>query len=167
MFRVTLINKSTLLGNRYDTQLNLIAKACDYQADHHLLPEWNRRRAQLAFSRSGHVPDDSYVMAIVDDVDQVGVLGWHEEANAGDDRPDSFILAKTILDYGAGILDGGSADFSLASVISHEYVEMLVDPDANYWAQMPNGDLVALETADPVEAQSYPINVDGVDVLVS
>ena len=46
-----------------------------------------------------------------------------------------------------------------ASTASHEAVEMRADPDCSLYAMMADGREVAVETGDPVEADSYVIPV--------
>lgn len=46
-----------------------------------------------------------------------------------------------------------------STVMSHEGVELVVDPYADRWVKLPDGRVVALESADPVENDSYTISV--------
>ncbi len=44
-----------------------------------------------------------------------------------------------------------------STVMSHEGVELAGDPYGNRWVRLPGGTIVALEDADPVENDHYPI----------
>jgi hypothetical protein len=78
------------------------------------------------------------IIEIVDDMDLPGALGYH--ANR-------FGLA-----YGKCLNHDG-----LSTTLSHEGLEMLVDPFCNEWRRMGVERRVALEIADPVQADTYPI----------
>jgi len=51
---------------------------------------------------------------------------------------------------------------SVSSVLSHEILEMVGDPYANFWCDgpvTPQGNHYALELCDPVQQDSYAINI--------
>ena len=52
-------------------------------------------------------------------------------------------------------------------VLSHEILETFYNPYVNLWANRGDETFVALEVCDPVENDSYEIDVDGVKVSVS
>jgi hypothetical protein len=55
-----------------------------------------------------------------------------------------------------------TGDWSVSSVLSHEVLEMFVDPNCNLWANDGQGSAYSFEVCDPVEAPTY--TVDGVSV---
>jgi hypothetical protein len=87
-----------------------------------------------------------WAMVFLDDADQPGALAYH------DLTPDGLPLAKVFVKTTL-------ANHDLVSVsASHELVEMLVDPAINLLATGPDPKTVyAYESADPVEALSYPV----------
>ena len=65
------------------------------------------------------------------------------------------VAAKPELDNGAKVTTG---DWSVSSVLSHEVLEMFVNPNCNLWANDGKGSAYSFEVCDPVEAPSYPVN---------
>jgi hypothetical protein len=71
--------------------------------------------------------------------------------------PDGRAYARIF--WGPIQANGGTlttGELSLSSVISHEVLEAIGDPYANWWADGPDYEH-ALELADPVEGDSYDI----------
>lgn len=123
-------------------------------------PIWDKAPAAVVFySDPKSVPKAAHGIAIVDTIkDQPkGVLGFHTEDPGG--KLWGTVAAKPPLDAGAKILTG---DWSVSSVLSHEVLEMFVDPNCNLWANNDKGRAYSVEVCDPVEAPSYA--VDGVSV---
>jgi hypothetical protein len=98
-------------------------------------------------------------IAVVDTVkDQPeGVLGFHTEDQGG--KLWGVVAAKPKLDNGGHATTG---DWSVSSVLSHEVLEMFVDPNCNLWANNGTGAVYSFEVCDPVEAPTYVI--EGVSV---
>jgi hypothetical protein len=65
------------------------------------------------------------------------------------------VAAKPALDHGGQATTG---DWSVSSLLSHEALEMFVDPNCNLWAQDGKGSAYSLEVCDPVEAPTYTVN---------
>jgi hypothetical protein len=133
---------STPLGVDLDT---LIA-AMQVFVDRHVAPVWGTP-ARLIQS-SGFVPG-AWAMVFLDNADQPGALAYHDLTPDG--LPQSKVFVKTTLQ-----------NHDLVSVsASHELVEMLVDPAINLMTTGPDPKVFyAYESADPVEALSFP--VDGI-----
>ena len=115
---------------------------------------WNREAATVTFySDAGAVPAGAYGVAIVPTIDgqPAGVVGYHVE-NWG------VVAAQPIL-ANAQTLTG---DWSVSSTLSHEVLEMFIDPACNLWAVNGQGSAYSLEVCDPVEAPTY--TVSGVSV---
>jgi len=115
--------------------LDKLIAAIQAFVDRDVAPVWGTP-ARLAKS-TGFVKSQ-WAMVFLDNADQPGALAYH------DLTPDGLTLAN----------------HDLVSVsASHELVEMLVDPAINLLATGPDPKTVyAYESADPVEALSYPIN---------
>ena len=123
-------------------------------------PIWDKAPAAVVFySDPSEVPDGAHGISIVDTIDNVpeGVLGFHTEDDGG--KLWGIVAAKPPLDAGAKVLTG---DWSVSSVLSHEVLEMFVDPNCNLWANNEKGRAYSYEVCDPVEAPTY--DVDGVSV---
>ena len=100
-------------------------------------------------------------IVILDNSDQANALGYHDVDPHG--KPYARVFAKPVLDHGGQVLTGGSIGISVASVVSHELLEALVDQYVNQWMARPDGrTLVAKELCDPVQGFSY--QVSGVDL---
>jgi hypothetical protein len=85
---------------------------------------------------------------VLDNSDQVGALGYHEEVG---DVPVGYVFAKTDLQYGE----------AWSSTLSHEALEQLADPLINLCAEgVFDGAPAdfAFEVCDPVENDEYVIN---------
>lgn len=53
---------------------------------------------------------------------------------------------------------GDDGDWSVSSVLSHEVLEMFIDPNCNLWANDGHGKAYSFEVCDPVEAPTYVVN---------
>ncbi len=96
------------------------------------------------------VSDQTWEVIFVDDATQAGALGYHDVAP--DQKPRSLIFVKTSLQAGD----------SPSVTTAHELVEMLGDPAINLCAISPKGTVVAYETADACERETF--KVDGIDM---
>jgi len=111
---------------------------------------WNRAPATVTFYNSASaVPAGAYGVAIVPTIDgqPAGVVGYHAE-NWG------VVAAQPIL-ANAQTLTG---DWSVSSTLSHEVLEMFIDPACNLLAVDGQGSAYSLEVCDPVEAPTYTVN---------
>lgn len=133
-------NATTPLG----VDFNKLIAAMQVYVDKHVAPVWGTP-ARLVTSK--RLIKGAWAMVFLDDADQEGALAYHDLTPDG--LPISKVFVKTTLD-----------DHELVSVsASHELVEMLVDPAINLLTTGPDPKLVyAYESADPVEALSFPVN---------
>ncbi|MFE7394311.1 hypothetical protein [Streptomyces sp. NPDC057582] len=161
MAMITVVNKSTLCA---DEQVLNMARACALQVAHDAAPQWGQVPIPVVFlENEQQAPPGAWVIAVLDDEEQADALGWHTEDQG--DKIYGRVFARPILANGGDVL---SRPLSVASVLSHEVLETLVDPHVNLWADAGNGTGYALEVCDPVESDSYPIAVAGVgNVTVS
>jgi hypothetical protein len=154
---IAIVNQSTLVSNA-DAATMTEAIATQIRMD--AAPLWDRAPAAVVFyTDPGGVPEAAHGIAIVDTIkDQPqGVLGFHTEDQGG--RLWGVVAAKPELDNGAKVTTG---DWSVSSVLSHEVLEMYVDPNCNLWANDGKGFAYSFEVCDPVEAPTY--EVGGVSV---
>lgn len=82
--------------------------------------------------------------------DVAGALGYHDVDPQG--RPYTRVFIDDVLKAGGTI---SSSPNSVSACASHEACEMAADPSCIRTAVAPNGDVWALETADPVESDGY------------
>jgi hypothetical protein len=122
--------------------VKLIAAMQTYVTQH-IAPVWGTP-ARLV--KSQDFIKKAWAIVFLDDADQEGALAYHELTPDG--FPISKVFVKTTLDNG-----------DLVSVsASHELVEMLVDPAINMMTTGPDElAMYAYESADPVEALSFPV----------
>jgi hypothetical protein len=156
---ITVVNKSTLVSN---ADVQLMTRACWTQLRDHASPAWRLVPMTVVYAvDEAHAPPGSWVIGVLDDSDQAGALGWHTE-----DKGVIYgrVFARPVLDNGGNAL---TAKLSIASVLSHEVLETFVDPSCNRWADVDGRHSIALEVGDPVESDSYAVQVDTTQVMVS
>ncbi len=138
---IACFNKAaTPLGVNFDA---LIAAMQSF-VDKCVVPVWNTP-ARLV--KSIGYKKGAWAMVFLDDADTPGALAYHDLTPDG--LPQSKVFVRTTIKNG-----------DLVSVsASHELVEMLVDPAINLLTTGPDPKTVyAYESADPVEALSFPVN---------
>lgn len=149
---IVVTNKSTVVSN---TDVSLMSRACAHQVRYDAAPAWGLQPIPVVYmSDESHAPPGSWVIAVMDDPDQAGVLGWHTE-----DQGDVIygrVFVKPVLDNGGDAL---TKPLSVASVLSHEVVEVLCDPHVSWQSDDGLGRSYALEACDPVESDSYVIPI--------
>jgi hypothetical protein len=144
------------------TDVALMTRACWAQLQSHAAPAWRLSPMPVVYATSAAAaPPGSWVIGVFDDADQAGDLGWHTE-----DKGVIYgrVFARPVLDNGGDAL---TKPLSIASVLSHEVLETFVDPSCNRWADVDGRHSIALEVGDPVESDSYAIQVDTTQVTVS
>lgn len=154
---IAILNQSTLVS---DADAASMTEAVASQVRYDAAPVWGRTPAAVVFYTDPKaVPAAAHGIAIVDTIqDQPqGVLGFHTEDKGG--KLWGVVAAKPELDNGGHVTTG---DWSVSSVLSHEVLEMFIDPDCNLWASDGNGSAYSFEVCDPVEAPTY--NVKNVSV---
>ena len=154
---IAILNQSTLVTDA-DAQTMTQAVASQVQLD--AAPLWDRAPAVLEFcTDASAVPAAAHGIALVDTIQHQpqGVLGFHTENHGG--KLWGVVAAKPELDNGGQVLTG---DWSVSSMLSHEVLEMFIDPNCNLWANDGKGLAYSVEVCDPVEAPSY--TVSGVSV---
>jgi hypothetical protein len=158
---INVVNKSTLVT---DDDVKIMVQAVAHQLRYDAAPAWGRTLIGVSY-----LPDEtsaapgSWVIAVLDDPDQQDALGWHTQ-NQGE-VIFGRVFARPVLEHDGDAL---TKPLSVATILSHEVLETFCDPYCNLWADNAAGAAVALEVADPVESDSYPVAVPGHgDVTVS
>ena len=99
------------------------------------------------------VPAGADLLVILDNADQAGDLGYHDETPDG--KPYARAFVTPILDQGGKPL---RTDMSVSACVSHEVCEWFGDPYVNLWADDGGRKEYAVELCDPVENDSYEID---------
>ena len=149
---IAIVNQSTRVT---DAQASTMTQAIASQVRLDAAPIWDRAPAAVVFYPDpSAVPKAAHGIAIVDTIkDQPqGVLGFHTEDPGG--KLWGIVAASPSLDNGAQVLTG---DWSVSSVLSHEVLEMFVDPNCNLWANNDKSKAYSFEVCDPVEAPTYVV----------
>jgi hypothetical protein len=150
---IAILNQSTLVTN---ADAEAMTQAVAAQVRYDAAPIWDRSPAAVVFyTDPSAVPAAAHGIALVDTIQNQpqGVLGFHTEDQGG--KLWGVVAAKPELDNGAKVTTG---DWSVSSVLSHEVLEMFVDPNCNLWANDGQGSAYSFEVCDPVEAPSYTVN---------
>jgi hypothetical protein len=154
--QIAILNKSSVANADVATMTDAIATQIQFD----VAPVWDRAPAAVVFyTDPTTVPPAALGVTIVDTIDNQpqGVLGFHtEDASA---QMWGVVAAQPQLDNGGKVLTG---DWSVSSTLSHEVLEMFVNPNCNLWASDGQGSVYSLEVCDPVEAPTY--TVKGVSV---
>ena len=148
---VAVINVSDVARN---SQVEKMVRALQRQVDEHFQPAWGIQ-AKLVFNEEPLLSMKMFIKDRAADED-AGYLGYHFR----DGLPVTYVFAKDDIEE--------KGEFS--STLSHELLEMLVDPGVNLYAFGFYRDrsgkrrkaFVPYELCDPVEADTYKI--DGVPV---
>ena len=154
---IAILNQSTAVT---DADVATMTAAIATQVQFDVAPIWDRAPAAVVFySDPTAVPAGAYGVAVVDTIQEQpqGVLGFHTEAQVA--QLWGIVAAQPELDNGGQKMTG---DWSVSSTLSHEVLEMFIDPNCNLWANDGNGSVYSLEVCDPVEAPTY--TVSGVSV---
>ncbi len=140
---IALINQSSSIT---DEQVKNIADACNVQLRDHVAPAWDIKSPQEV--RTGLEPS-SYPFFFVDTIPEApGALAYHFVQDNG--IPAGKIGVETTLKAGE----------SVESATSHEAVELQCDIFCAAWSYSDRLQcLVATEACDPVQADTYEIEV--------
>jgi len=147
--KIAVINSSTVLS---DDQVKAAVSDLQTQVHRDFAPIWGID-ADLTFFPSGNKPPTSmWWIAILDDSDQAGALGYHDLTEEG--LPLGKVFAASDKKYG----------YQWTITASHELLEMLADPDINLTVfdqkDEKTGTLYAFEICDACEADQYGYKIN-------
>jgi hypothetical protein len=148
--KIAIQNASTVVSE-HDVQTAVAA--VQRQVTEHFTPAWSIDGALCWIPKGQPVPADHALVVVLDDSDQASVLGFHDLQLNG--MPQGKVFAH----------DDIKAGLSWTVTLSHEVLELLVDPDVNLAAQDSDGSFFSYEVCDAVEDDSLGYRIDG--VLVS
>lgn len=165
---IAVINQSKLVTN---AQVETMCQAIQIQLNLHVLPAWNMKAGTISFyADATKVPGYAWVISMLDNSTVAGALGYHAEDN---DKVDAFIFAQPVLSNGGTVMvfdPKNPTRYTVSATLSHEVCEMVGDRFAGGFSQGPQvtaGNLYCQELCDPVENDSYGINVAGQLIAVS
>lgn len=163
MTNLYVVNQSTLVT---DEDVRTMTRACAHQLRYDAAPAFGLAPIPVTYVSKNNLKavaaPGSWVVSVLDDADQADALGWHTEEQG--DLIYGRVFARPVLDNGGDVL---TQQLSVASVLSHEVLETFADPNCNTWKDSGQGFMVAYEVADPVESDSYPVQVGKTQVTVS
>lgn len=145
---IAVVNESTVVT---DEEVLTAIHDLQTQISYHFRPYWDSWAHLSFFDTLAHsrIPEDMWILSILDDSDQAGALGYHDVTDAN--KPILKVFAKTDQKYG----------LSWTVTASHEILEALADPWVSAAWQVTNTEFYALEVGDPVEADALGYKVNG------
>jgi hypothetical protein len=144
---IAVMNASTCLT---DAQVEAVLPALQKQVTDDFRAYWDLNCTLVFSARNQQLALGWWQIAVLDNPDQAGVLGYHEMSAQG--TPLGKVFAKLDISNGT----------SWTVTLSHELLEMLADPWTNWCAVGSDSKVYALEVADPVEADGLGYEIDGV-----
>lgn len=136
-----------------DSDAKAWTAALQKQVSNDFASAWELEGAELVFVPQGGKPlAGAWAIALLDNSDQAGALGYHDLTPDG--LPLGKVFAGTDRQYGE----------TVSVTLSHELLEMLGDPWINLCAQGADGKFYAYEASDAVEADKLGYQIDGVQV---
>lgn len=147
---IAITNASTCLSN---AQIEAALPALQKQVSNDFKAYWELDCTLEFVPQGQQLTLGWWQIAILDNPDQAGALGYHEMSSTG--TPLGKVFAKLDIESGA----------SWTATLSHELLEMLADPWINWCAVGSDSKIYALEVCDAVEADELAYEIDG--VLVS
>ena len=147
---ISIVNASTVLS---DAEIRPVVDALQKQVTNDFRPAWGIDAKLTFVPASATPPEGTWWLAILDDSDQAGALGYHDLTPDG--LPIGKVFAGTDLKYG----------YTWSVTASHELLEMLADPNINLSVMVQTaetrGILYAYEVCDACESDNdgYEIGV--------
>lgn len=152
--QIAILNPSTVVS---DKDVKAALPALQTQISRDFAAAWGIDASLRFVSKTERPAPSEWWLAILDNSDQAGALGYHDLTQEG--LPLSKVFAKTDQTYGE----------SWTCTASHELLEMLADPCINLTVFDQDGGiggrLYAYEVCDACEAEEFGYKIDG--VLVS
>src|ERR1700761_2910444 len=121
-----------------DADVEKMTTALQLQVNNDFGPLWHTGATLQFVASTAKPPGGAWVVAVLNNSDQAGALGYH------DLTPDGLPLGKVFA--GTDRQNGEHVSVTL----SHELLEMLGDPWINLAAQSDDGKFYAWEACDPV-----------------
>lgn len=134
-----------------DAQVERMVAAVETQLRRDVAPAWGITPVPVRFARRVARPrPGDFMIIVMDDADNPEDAGWHVEARGG-------VVYGRVSARPCLVHLNPDPMRSVASTLSHEVLETVLDPTCAYWADSRKGFLVAREICDPVEDIAYRI----------
>jgi len=151
---IAVVNQATVLT---DAQVTAVVDALQIQVLRDFAPVWGKVARLWTFSKTASVPPAYWQLIITDDADVADALGYHETTASG--QPLGKVFAQTTI----------SAGLKWSVTISHELLEMLVDPWINVSAELDDATgaptkFYSWEVCDACEDDQFSYLINGVSV---
>lgn len=151
--KIAVLNKSTCFTDLTGPALDRICDALNRQIKEDYAPMWQGGEVEVFATDSPEGLDqDVCPLLVMDSPDQTGALGYHSTFQG---RPFSKVFAGPIKQAGGTLFSDPS---SLSVTLSHEVLETIQDPYANFWVDVDANTQEALEIADRVQGDGYQID---------
>jgi hypothetical protein len=147
------INESTVVS---DEDLATWTRAVQRQITEQVEPFWGVSTTLHNLPKGTPRPTGESWMVVLDDTDMATALGYHDLGDQG--QPIGKVFARTVLNEGWGPLESPSR------VLSHETIELLVDPKMVRVIELADAEYL-VEPGDPVYLPTQGYAID--NVLVS
>lgn len=133
-----------------------LAQAVTRQVKEDFAPAWGLQPIPVIAVADGQpVPSRAALVCLVDRIrDVAGAVGRHTMSDAG--TATGLVAVESIQRLGGALTSGHD---SVSSALSHEVLELIVNPAVNFWADECQERQVALEVCDPVAGDSYEIEL--------
>lgn len=153
---IALVNRVPYLEPGSSQLIERLAQAVTRQIEEDFAPAWGLQPIPVvAFSDSQTIPSRAALVCLVDRIRDVGgAVGRHTLSEAG--TVTGFVAVESIQRLGGTLTTGHD---SVSAALSHEVLELLVNPAVSFWADERDGRQVALEVCDPVAGDCYEIEL--------
>lgn len=148
--RIAIVNRTTLLE---DADVLPVVAAVQTQINEDFEPLWKVDAALGFVPKTEAPPPGMWWIVLADSTSAAGTLGYHQWTAEG--LPLSLVGVGTCVEY----------NLPWSETVSHEALEMLVDPSASMMVMMPDGDhSTPREVCDACEGVASGYTVDGIAV---
>lgn len=151
MTLVQFVNESTVFS---DSEVIRVMDALQIQANRDLENGWGFGKDVVCeFMTYDKANPKEMTMVMLDNSDQAGALGYHQVTSANAPLAKNFVGTDLMYGYRPSV------------TMSHEFLEMLVDPQAGWKIMSP--DMLRdymIEVCDACEADEFSYPINGVDV---
>lgn len=153
---IALVNRVPYLERGSSQLIDRIAQAVTHQVEEDFAPAWGLQPIPVVPIADGQpVPSRAALVCLVDRIRDVGgAVGRHTMSDAG--TITGFVAVESIQRLGGTLTKGHD---SVSAALSHEVLELLVNPAVNFWADETPERQVALEVCDPVAGDAYEIEL--------
>ena len=153
---IALVNRVPYLERDSSQFIERLAQAITRQVKEDFAPAWGLQPIPVIAVADGQpVPSRAALVCLVDRIrDVAGAVGRHTMSDTG--TATGLVAVESIQRLGGTLTSGHD---SVSSALSHEVLELLVNPAVSFWADECQERQVALEVCDPVAGDNYEIEL--------